>query len=188
MNMQGIFIDCFFLKSILFMPTVASNSEHKELFVIDWSQFVPTLIATFIAFCLTLFASYLYDKYKECVQKRVFIHDICRELDAMQTDLCTINDAMHNNKHQRPSLWLKPLKTYIWDSYIDGNNTYLISGEQWYEDLLAIYHIAREYNTWHGLRTDMILHNLSYSSIDVGIIELEKDIEKKINEIRVKMN
>ena len=86
--MSRNFVNPFLIK--FFISILGCNPVQNKTYVIDWSQFVPTLIATFIAFCLTLFASYLYDRYKDSVQKRNFIHDICRELDAMQTDIRSI--------------------------------------------------------------------------------------------------
>ena len=165
--------------------TESASFERYTFMRADWSQFIPTMIATFVAFCLTLFSTYLYDNHKDDVQREIFIRDICKELNEMKSDLISINDIMHNNMYLNSMLWVNPLKTYIWDSHIDDNKTYLISGEKWYEELLAIYHIAREYNTWHMLRTDMILHNLSYSSIDKGIADLKEDLEKRINTINI---
>ena len=157
------------------------TATGKEAFVIDWSQFVPTLIATFIAFCLTLFASYLYDNYRDSVQRTVFTHDVCKELKTMRDDLHVITNTMSNNSIS--TTWLNPLKTYIWDSLIDNNKAYLISNETWYGDLLAIYHMAREYNSWHMLRTEIIVQGRSNAEMDNGIVQLKEKLVNSIDSV-----
>lgn len=160
---------------------IESNNiaTEKKAFVIDWSQFIPTMIATFLAFCLTLFASYLYDKYKDSVQRSVFLHDIRNELKTMRDELKKINGILNDNT--KSTSWMYPLKTYIWDSLIDNNMSYLISSEKWYGNLLAIYHMAKEYNSWHMLRTEIMVKGRVNSEIDRGITRLMEDLIKKID-------
>ena len=184
-----MFISNFYVNRIICYNDIATAMENKMEekinMPIDWSQFIPTMIATFVAFMLTLLGTYLYDMYKDNEQKKAFLINLRKELEDIQRELGNINRLLEDGTCS--SIWVVPLKTYIWDSIIENNKASLISDEYWYKDLLAIYHMAREYNSWHLLRTEIILQGLCKGNRDDditdGIIKLKEELESKINTV-----
>lgn len=88
----------------------------------DWSQFVPSIIATVIGFLLAiLFQQVIYEiiKSKFLNRRRAeeLIKDIKKELDKIYFEL---------SKLDRNSAYVNPLKTPVWDGILNTNELALL--------------------------------------------------------------
>lgn len=161
----------------------ANNSNAKS---IDWSQFVPTLIATFIGFGLALFGSFLYDAIKEHNEKKIVIRNLRNELIEIQSEIAIIATALNNEDNNDVPLWIFPIKTYVWDS-ITTNKLELISEKLWYKELLCIYHGIHEYNTWHKIRTQSAINGLKYYLTEPSMKRVSEELNERITDILPKL-
>ena len=67
--------------------TAATSYDSNSVCNINWTQFIPTMIATVIAFGLTILGTYLYDNYVERKEKKEFIINLRNELNDMLASL-----------------------------------------------------------------------------------------------------
>ena len=148
---------------------------------IDWSQFIPTLIATFIGFALAILGSYLYDNYKDKNERKTIIANLHSELEEMKSELSRIANTL--TETDSTTLWISPLKTYIWDSTAANNKLGLLSNQSWYKDLLVIYHTVHEYNSWHQLRTNSVISEQDYEVIENSMSEIATTLNTEIDAI-----
>ena len=130
---------------------------------VDWSQFLPSIIATLIGFFLAIvFQQWIYDVVRDKFTNRrkavEQIHEICGELKEIEDYLIKEDNSKEDNRY-----YLNPIKTPIWDSIV---NTYEIqnvaayfdarkkkSEINEYKEVLIVYDFIAEYNAWHNFRT-----------------------------------
>lgn len=168
--------------------TLACETEvipHSS-FGSDWSQFVPTLIATFAGFILAIVASFIYDSIRDKNDQGQLIIHLKDELEDVALEIQRISGDMR--KENETILWVDPLKVYIWDATTSNNKLSLISSKVWYKDLLSIYHSIKEYNSWELLRTNAILLGLEYEDIENSLYATGDEITEKINAILQQMD
>ena len=161
--------------------TAATSYDSNSVCNINWTQFIPTMIATVIAFGLTILGTYLYDNYVERKEKKEFIINLRNELNDMLASLSDTQTKLLDK--EEIYLWVNPLKTYIWDSIANTNRLSLISKELWYKDVLEIYHTVREYNTWHMIRTNATIQDQEDTYIEESLKKTSKELEEMINSV-----
>lgn len=176
------------------MGSLLFNSTSSQgIFTTDWSQFVPSIIATLVGFFLALvFQQFLYEKIKEGSQNRkkakAQIDKIKNELLGVVKEIEKIVEA--EQKRQTTLAYIDPIKTPVWDAVLNTNELQLISdylykyrkkiSDKTDGDLLtqifSLYGLISEYNKWHNLYSE----NLAAGR---DIVQIHQYIEKTQDEI-----
>ena len=140
---------------------------NREM-IIEWNQFIPSVIATLLGFGLALIAQRLYDEMKYNVARRKMIDSFISEIESTLETIKTINfNLMLSN----------PIKIPVWKSAISSNKIVLLLDEEWYHVLFLCYNRLEDYNEWHNIRTRLILEK-NNEKADL-IAEILKDQGKK---------
>ena len=176
------------------MGSLLLNSTSSQgVFTTDWSQFVPSIIATLVGFFLALvFQQFLYEKIKEGSQNRkkakAQIDKIKNELLGVVKEIEKIVEA--EQKRQTTLAYIDPIKTPVWDAVLNTNELQLISdylykyrkktSDKTDGDLLtqifSLYGLITEYNKWHNLYSE----NLAAGR---DIVQIHQYIEETQDEI-----
>lgn len=128
----------------------------------DWKQFIPSLIATFVGIVVPFLI-------QAKVEKRHKNSDALQRLEKIKTELSKIASQIIelNNNH----VHLDPIKTPVWDGLVNTNEMLLIAdlqkkkkgreeNDDWYNMIYSLYGIIAEYNEWWNLYTEkLFLHN-----------------------------
>ena len=161
----------------------------NKILLSDWSQFIPTMIATFVGFILAILGTWIYDtidKKNECNNLK---KDIRNELLKVQNVLIEIEAEDNRAINEKNSiLRINPLKCYIWDSAISANKVNLLTKLVWYSELLQIYDTINDYNEWQLLKSDKILEGKDITAINEHIENLKTNIIFGIRDIIDKLN
>ena len=153
---------------------------------IDWSQFIPTMIATFVGFLLAQMGMRLYNRAKNRSARRDLISSFISELELIRNKLIAMSDAKFEN------MMIHPIKMSVWESSINSNKLILLQSYAWYKDLYLCYSGLKDYNEWHNIRTKLVLWHSDEEKFAAGIEELtinlkNRGIEQK-REVGVKPN
>lgn len=161
-----------------------------DLFVeMDWRQFIPSLVATFVGIFVPFLIQRHVDKsnrLKDALQHLCIIKD---ELQSVKAQIVEIVDEKFEGLH------LAPIKTPMWDGLRNSNGLILISElhsallkkekrkkaqekniiakNDWYERIFSVYSGIDEYNHWWNLYSDKVF--------DQGTKDVLLAIEKKLN-------
>lgn len=115
--------------------------------IVDWSQFWPSLIATFLGVIAAIFVQKKYEDWKEKREAEEFEKKIYSELTLISQRLKDISIKIDNN------LLLYPLDFPVYKGLIASGKISLINRYSWYELFLEIYNNLEIYNAWHTYRT-----------------------------------
>lgn len=155
----------------------------------DWSQFFPSMIATFVGFVLAILGMLIYDNIKKNSEKKSLRNNIKNELFKIQEVLRTIDEedkvAKGNNSKV---LRINPLKCYVWESAINTNKIDLLSKMSWYCDLLLIYDIINDFNQWQLLKANKLLEGKDVYAINTHLEELKNNLFLQVDDISIKLN
>ncbi len=155
------------------------------MIVIDWSQFVPTLIATFAGCGLAILLTDAYDKHKQAKEKEDIVTNIIAELSKVKIQIENIQKKENSGEF---CYYMSPLKIPFYESLIHTDKLeYLTdffrivqnenSGNE--TSVFLLYEYISEYNAWHTLRSYSIQHVEVKQVIDPVL----RDLEEKIVEI-----
>lgn len=154
----------------------------------DWSQFFPSVIATFIGFVLAILGMWIYDSIRKFFERKNLREDIRNELLRIQEVLKTIekedNIAKGNNSK---ILRINPLKCYIWDSAISTNRISLLNKLSCYSELLSIYDTINDFNQWQLLKSNKILEGIDVHAINIHLEELKEQLILQVADVSVKL-
>ncbi len=114
---------------------------------VDWSQFVPEVIATFLGFGLALFGQWLWERFKDKSDAKNLKKRIASELKRIKNELNNIE-----------GIYVEPLKIPIWDTCISTGNFKVLDVEL-QEKLALVYSIIREYNSWSLMQSNYYFEN-----------------------------
>lgn len=174
---------------------------------VDWSQFIPSLIATCLGCTLAIFFTSCYDRWNYEKEKKEALQNIINELEKVKNEVNSIRAKADYNSY----FYLSPLKTPFFDSLIhvkklvllietvpqkgnktvppDGNETAPKNGNE--ESILLLYEYIVEYNAWQTWRTNHRNVESDMQLAESCITELEgriiSGIEKYIDVLRGNM-
>jgi len=148
--------------------------------MIDWSQFLPDLIATFIGFLLALSGERMYDKYKDWRESKEIAKLFIAELENMST--IVVRTANTSDKS-----WINPIKTPTWDSAVSSKSIALLARFSWYNKLFELYDAIKDYNSWHNLRTNLFFEGKQYDQISQSLLEASNGIITQIDDLLLAM-
>lgn len=132
----------------------------------DWGQFIPSLIATFIGIFGPFWVQSKIEKYRKNVDALNKVMQIKNELIRIREDLKSLND------NQR---YIDPIKTPIWIGIQNSNELSLLSTlrnshnkqkkkhvankedavNDWYYAIFSVYGQIEELNKWWNLYTSL---------------------------------
>lgn len=117
----------------------------------DWSQFIPSMIATFVGFVLALLGQAIYEHCKERSSAKSCVSSIRDELESIYNILKDIDTTDPNNI----------LRTPVWDGIVDSYKINMLGmkgkTEGWYLHLFEKYNLIREFNKWSDIYTSKYL-------------------------------
>lgn len=142
---------------------MANEAASKSLVVIDWSQFVPAIISTFLGFALALIGQWGWEYYKDCNNAKQLIKQLASELIRIKNELEIIS-----------GISVEPFKLPIWNICISTGNLKLLNSEMQAE-LSHVYSIIKEFNSWSLMQANYYFENNRLSEV------LEKELERLKN-------
>lgn len=162
--------------------------EINDIICSDWSQFFPTMIATFVGFVLAILGTWIYDLIKRRDERNGLKRDIKKELLKIQKIIREIEeeDKIAENQNSR-ILRINPLKCYVWDAAIGSDKISLFGKISWYGDLLQVYDTINDYNEWQLLKSDKMLDKIDVYAINIHLEELKNEIIIQIDRISTKL-
>ena len=114
---------------------------------IDWSQFVPAIIATFLGFGLALFGQWLWEKIKDNKDSKKIKLRIENELEQILAALNTIS-----------GIDVEPLNNPTWKACIYSGEIKILDGDL-QKNLFQIYNTIAEYNAWSLMLANYYFEN-----------------------------
>lgn len=158
---------------------------------VDWSQFIPSIIATCLGCTLAIFFTSCYDRRNNKKEKTEVLQNVISELEKVKNEVSSIRAKTGHSKY----FYLSPLKTPFFDSLIHVKKLVLltetVSKSTNKESILLLYEYIVEYNAWQTWRTN---HRDVESDMQLAegcITELEErilsGIEKHIDVLRRNM-
>ena len=155
-------------KGIVYVEGGCSN------LAVDWSQFWPSMIATFVGFLLALIGQFAFEKVKSFVDSR----DLLKRLKTELKDIKTILDKYNPLEIER-----QPLKTLVWDEAINAGQVSLLNAKK-REALFKIYKQIQEFNSWSEIQTNYYFEH--ENQLNEGLkIELTKQQKIMRGELKV---
>lgn len=111
---------------------------------VDWSQFWPSMIATFVGFALALLGEFAFEKIKSLVDSTALLKRVRQEL-------CDVEIFLKSWKTDL--IERHPLKTLVWDEAINVGQVSLLNTNK-RELLFKIYKQIQEFNSWSEVQTN----------------------------------
>jgi hypothetical protein len=173
-------LDIFFEYNVEWLKSLTAGNEVCSM-TIDWSQFVPSMSATFAGVVLALIGTRLYDKRKDSHDKNGLILEFQEELEKLCKDI----DNTVGSKNIK--FCLNPAKTPVWDSVINTKKLMLIRKYHWYQELMALYDDIKDYNEWHRLRTRQYYDKKDISELSTSLKGHGEEMKDKLCKLRQKM-
>ncbi|GHT10787.1 hypothetical protein FACS189426_11700 [Bacteroidia bacterium] len=122
---------------------------------IDWSQFLPSMIATFIGFVLALIGQWFFGYIKKSKGSGELKSHIAEELNSIKLALENFESTF---------LDVQPLKTPIWNALINAGQVALLD-TQIREQLFGVYSTIQEFNSWSLVQTNYYFENERYNEL-----------------------
>lgn len=115
----------------------------------DWSQFVPGLISTFVAFLLGILGSYLYGYGVRKKESKKVIIELANEFTELASELEVFSNSFY---------YVKPLKVPFWDNLVSANEISLVKegirkDETLFKEILLVQALIVEFNEWCSILT-----------------------------------
>lgn len=111
---------------------------------VDWSQFWPSMIATFAGFVLALLGQFAFEKCKSIFESKGLLKRLKTELEDIKTTL---------EKFKPGDIEPQPLKTLVWDEAINAGQVSLLNASKRVL-LFKIYKQIQEFNSWFEIQTN----------------------------------
>lgn len=118
----------------------------------DWSQFLACFVATIIGIFGPFYLQSLIEKRNKKRRAIQHLHDIKKELMSINEQLLAV---------QMSDIFINPVKTPLWDSLINTNETQVfsllnskIAGStisNFTKQIFQIYDLISEYNSWWNM-------------------------------------
>lgn len=122
---------------------------------VDWSQFLPSMIATFVGFVLALLGQWLFLFFVKTNNSHELIEHIVEELTNIKIDL---------EKFSCNSLDIQPLKTPVWNAVINAGQVALLDTKM-REQLFSVYNAVQEFNSWCLVQTNYYFENERFNTL-----------------------
>ncbi len=131
----------------------------------DWSQFWPSMIATFVGFALALIGEFAFEKIKSHCDAKSLLTRIQIELGEIKADLERWHPAL---------IGCQPLKTPVWDEAINAGQVSLLDKNK-RKEFFKIYKQIQGFNSWSEEQTKYYFeHNANLNSAISSELEKEK--------------
>ena len=131
---------------------------------VDWSQFLPSMIATFVGFVLALTGQWFFGYIKKSKESDELKSHIAEELNSIKIDL---------EQFVSTSLDVQPLKTPIWNALINAGQVALLDTNT-REQLFRVYNTIQEFNSWCLVQTNYYFENEKYNELLTNELTLLK--------------
>lgn len=128
----------------------------------DWSEFWPSMIATFAGFVLALLGQLLFERAKERSDAKELLARIVQELTVVKGALMDINSTQ---------VQIDPLNTPAWDAAISAGQVSLLKPKL-REKFFLVYDAIREFNSWNLVQTNYYFSNMVIND------QIKQEIEK----------
>lgn len=135
---------------------------------VDWTQFLPSIIATFFGVVAAIYVQKKYEDWKQKKEAKDMKQKIILELEEIKDQLESVSEA------STEKLVLSPISLPIYKGLIASAKISLLSRFSWYAEFLDVYNMLETYNSWHTFRTYV---GISKNS---DIIMLLQMIEKEL--------
>ena len=122
---------------------------------VDWSQFLPSIIATFVGFVLALTGQWFLGYVKKSKEANELKSHIAEELNSLKIDLEQLVST---------SLDVQPLKTPIWNALINAGQVALLDTNI-REQLFRVYNTIQEFNSWCLVQTNYYFENEKHNEL-----------------------
>lgn len=162
------------------------------MFQIDWSQFIPSVIATLIGFFLAIvFQQFIYEKVKDNIKNNKSAKSsIEKIIDELNTIISTLEEI------DEKKLYIDPIKTPVWTACLNTNEIVLLSDFLDKKNLkkeiplcnnkeidickrlFVVYGTIDEYNKWWNLASEQKI-NENENCYD-SLLKLLDNIKKKL--------
>jgi hypothetical protein len=139
----------------------------------DWTNFLPTIVAVFIAFSLTVLASVWRYRFSKTREKKDIVYGIIQELRDIKTQFNDINFA--------EGLQITPIKTPFWHSAISGARLSPIINESWFCSVAKVHAKVDEINAWFRMTTE------HYIEAQISDTARKEQIESIVERIKSKL-
>ncbi len=131
----------------------------------DWSQFVPSMIATFAGFILALIGQWGAENLHDFFQLRNLKSRIKQELEIVKNQLI---------KFKETDLDVHPLKTPIWDEAISAGQISILPADL-RAKLFNVYSSIQEFNSWSRVQVNYFFKERSYDNLLVKALNELKE-------------
>lgn len=131
----------------------------------DWSQFVPSMIATFAGFILALIGQWGAEKLHDFFQLRNLKSRIKQELEIVKSQLI---------KFKETDLDVHPLKTPTWDEAISAGQISILPADL-RAKLFNVYSSIQEFNSWSRVQVNYFFKERSYDNLLVKALNELKE-------------
>lgn len=167
----------------------------------DWVQFIPSLIATFVG----IFVPFLVQRRKDNANR---IKEAVQHLENIKEEMTsTVKKGIEEIRAENfERVHLTPIETPIWTGLLNSNGVIVLSDlrkhlaklnkkknqnsnanvrdDDWYERIFMVYGSVDKYNQWWNLYTDKVFDDAdkvhgaakSVKNIEDGIIELSEKL------------
>ncbi len=148
---------------------MVSESIIKELCAtsgasVDWSQFWPSIIATFAGFLLALFGQWLWERYKDEKESKALQKRLKVELEIAENVL---------SQYHKGIIDLRLIKTPVWDEAIHAGKISLLKMEI-RSKLFVVYNAIDEFNSWCAAKTKYYITNGTHNEKLCDELEKQK--------------
>lgn len=110
---------------------------------VDWTQFWPSMVATFVGFVLALLGQFLFERIKSFGNSKQLLKRLEGELRDTETTLESLTST---------EIETQPLKTLVWDEATNSGQFSLLKAKKRTE-LFKIYKQIQEFNSWFEIQT-----------------------------------
>ena len=179
-------------------------------FMTDWSQFVPSVLATVIGFFLALvFQQGIYEILKSKILNRIkakaLITDIKKELERILNDLTGLSLVIDK------AFFVDPIKTPVWEGILNTNEVELLArfknvklskrilkdenlikkygAEELknlqfnlYDMIFSVYGVVQDYNKWWYIYSENYAGTKAADGKDANLTDIKQCI-KNIHEV-----
>lgn len=115
----------------------------------DWSQFLPSLIATLVGFGLALLGEWIV----RSISKKVQAKDLKRQLSNEVENILKKIDELEKNTMLSED---NPLRIPVWKTAISSNSLNVLD-KTTRSVFMRLYDNIEAYNSWYSRKTDILL-------------------------------
>lgn len=153
---------------------------------VDWSQFWPSIIATFVGVVAAIYVQKKYEDWKQNKEAKEMQQKIILELEEIKSTLKSVS------KVSTEKLVLSPISLPIYKGLVASAKISLFSRFAWYTEFCEVYNMLETYNSWHTFRTYVGINKNTDILILLQMIEKvllgDDEQEGQIDSLIAKMN